>query len=107
MRFAGNEESFSFSSGLAELKLKLETETVYAPKLEVHGDVGVDFHRLAVEHVRLVLPLFHRVHRGSGQHGMAADDAHAFHLSVLADHGLQHHRALDVRASRHALDTRA
>jgi len=41
---------------------------------EIHGDLGFDFDRLAIQHVRTVSPLLDRLNRCLRQHGMAAQN---------------------------------
>src|SRR5437763_16936980 len=49
-----------------------------ASQREVHGDGGIDFDRLAVEYVRLVLPLPHGIEGRLRKHRMPADHLQVF-----------------------------
>jgi hypothetical protein len=40
---------------------------------EVHLHLGFNFNRFAVQQIRLILPLFHRLDGSRRQHGMSAD----------------------------------
>src|SRR5207248_11646804 len=63
---------------------------------EDHRNLCYQFYWFAVQEVRLVLPLFHRVERRWGQHGVTADEPQAFDTAVLADDSLQHYLSLDA-----------
>src|SRR5215471_17963795 len=64
---------------------------------EVHHNRCVDLDWLAVEEVRLVLPLFHGFNCRGSQHRMTADQCQVLDGAVLADHRLQDYLALDAR----------
>jgi len=46
------------------------------------------FDRLAIQQIRLVLPLLHSFDRRRGQHGMSADQMQIFDRAILADFSL-------------------
>ena len=65
-------------------------------KFEIHQDLSFDRHGVAVEVVRLVLPLVHSFNRRSSQHCIATDDLEIFDVTGLADGRLQLNRTLDA-----------
>ena len=56
---------------------------------EVHLYLRIDFDRLSVQQIRLVLPLLHGFDRGRGQHWVSADQLQVLDVAVLADLRLQ------------------
>src|SRR5450755_3038574 len=66
-------------------------------KVENHGHRRVHFYRLAIENIRMVTPLLHRVHRRRLQQRMSAHYVKVLDASILANHRRQNHRALYVR----------
>jgi hypothetical protein len=57
-------------------------------QLEIHQDLGFDRHRVAVEVVRLVLPLADGFDGGTRQNRISADNFQILDVARLADRGL-------------------
>src|SRR5579863_1475048 len=64
---------------------------------EVHLHLRLNFHRLSVKQVGLVLPLLHGLDRSRSQHRVPADQLQVDDIAVLADLSLQKNRALNTR----------
>src|SRR5258708_34979621 len=65
-----------------------------------HVNGGVHFDRLAIEQGRLIAPLPDGIQRGLLQQWMAADNFELLNRAVLADDGVQTHRAGDAGLAR-------
>src|SRR6266576_996647 len=71
-----------------------------AGQREVHLHLRINFDRFAVQQVRLVLPLLHRLDRGRSQHRVTADQLQVLDVASLADLRLQDHRSLNTSLTR-------
>src|SRR5713226_3784086 len=65
-----------------------------------HVDGGVHFYRLAIEQGRLIAPLTHSIQRGLLQQRVAAHNFELLNRALLADDGVQTHRAGDAGLAR-------
>jgi len=60
-------------------------------QLEVHQDLGLDLHRIAVQVIRLILPLLDRFLRGASQHRISTHYFQIADVAGLGDGRLQLH----------------
>src|SRR5208337_494056 len=67
---------------------------------ENHVDFGIHFHGLAVEQGWLIAPLPYSVQRGLHEQGMARNHDKLLHRAILANDGVELHRATDARLAR-------
>src|SRR5271169_3594741 len=63
---------------------------------EINIDRGVNLYRLAVEVVRLVLPLLYCIQRRTREHGVTADYVQVLNAAIFADQGLKHYNPLNT-----------
>src|SRR5258708_24669523 len=67
---------------------------------KVHRDLRLDLDWFVVEDVGTIAPLDDRLDGCANQHGMPTKDPQVFDRALPADHGFQHYRSLNARASR-------
>src|SRR5579864_9845685 len=78
------------ASNFASRSLVPELERTWLVRQsEVHQDLRLDLHGLAVQIVRLVLPLLHSILGSFGQNCVAADDLQIRNVAVFGDRRLQ------------------
>src|ERR1700727_1031408 len=71
-----------------------------ARQSEVNLYFRIYFDRFAVEQVRLVFPLLHRLDCRRSQHWMPTYQGEVFDRTILADHRMQHDLALNAGLPR-------
>jgi hypothetical protein len=67
---------------------------------EVHRHCGFNLYGLAVQQIRLVLPLLDGFDCRGREHGMSADELDVLHVSRFADEDSQDNAPLDTRLPR-------
>src|ERR1035437_135156 len=75
------------------LKRRQRAEDSSPTQSEVHAHCGLHGHWFAIEHIGLVAPGFHGIHRWLPQHGRSADSTEIFNRARLGNGGLNYHCA--------------
>ena len=89
-----------YSRTILALKLQNRAPALTSGERKVHRDLRLDLDGFVVEDAGTIAPLHDRIDGCANQHGMASKDPQVLDGALPADHGLQHYRSLNTRASR-------
>ena len=89
-----------YSRTMLALKFQNCAPALTSGERKVHRDLRLDLDGFVVEDVATIAPLDDRIDGCANQHRMTGEHAQVFDRALPADHGLQHYRSLNARASR-------